>query len=280
VIARGPTQAIRSALLAGKRRPRIPGGSPTSRRGDGYEFVELREYVPGDDVRRIDWAASARSGQLQTRVILEGVALTLAAILDGSGSMCVGRQRALLDAGRDAVRAWYEVARSDDWCVRIDVSSPASEVRRYRAASREASQNLPGASPFNLARSLHVARTALRYGSALLVVSDFFDLSPSHDGLLQSIARRCDCTALVARDPWYDELPLAGVVRMRGAEGGSVRAFVGARERAAYAKAVRAREAALWNQFRAAGWRVGALHERDGAASLAQTFGVRHGIAI
>ena len=53
---------LRDALLRGKRRPRRFGaGSPTMYRGDGYEFIELREYVPGDDVRRIDWAATARA---------------------------------------------------------------------------------------------------------------------------------------------------------------------------------------------------------------------------
>lgn len=278
MIARGPAKAIRAALLAGKRRPRIPGGSPTSRRGDGYEFVELREYVPGDDVRRIDWAASARSSELQTRVILEDVALTLAAILDDSGSMRVGRERALLDAGREAMRAWYDVAEPEDRCVRIvgKVVHPVTGARGQ--ASAAVAMRATGA--FALRDSLHLARTALRPGSALLVIGDFFDLTSDTDGVLRRIARRCDCTALVARDPWHDELPLAGVVRMQGAEGGTVRAYVGARERAAYLKAVRARESALRNQFTAAGWRVGVLHERDGAASLAQTFGVRHGVAV
>ncbi len=69
---------IREALLRARRRPRNLGaGSPTIYRRVGYEFVELRAYVPGDDVRRIDWAATARSGELQTRVVLEDVALTL-----------------------------------------------------------------------------------------------------------------------------------------------------------------------------------------------------------
>ena len=73
--------ALRNALLSGRQRPRNPGGgSPVSYRGDGYEFAELRAYVAGDDPRRLDWAATARVGALQTRVILEDVSLTLAGI--------------------------------------------------------------------------------------------------------------------------------------------------------------------------------------------------------
>src|SRR5580692_9234279 len=106
---------IRDALLRARRRPRhIAAGSPTVYRGDGYEFVELRAYVPGDDVRRIDWAATARSGDLQTRVVLEDVALTLAAIVDTSPSMRVGRTRPVLEAGREALQAWFGAATGDD----------------------------------------------------------------------------------------------------------------------------------------------------------------------
>ncbi len=266
----------------------MPGGSPTSRRGDGYEFVELREYVPGDDVRRIDWAASARSGELQTRVILEDVALILAAILDDSPSMRVGRRRSLLDAGREAMRAWYDVAESGDrlleiagdaLVVRSHSPHPEREQAKACATSRTAHLSTAHKPSFNLARSLHVARTALHPGAAFLVISDFYDLAAQQNGLLYALARRCDCTALIARDPWYDGLPLAGIVRMQGAEGGTLHAYVGAQERAAYVNAVRAREAEVRKRFTAAGWRVGLLHEADGVGSLAAAFGVKHELA-
>jgi uncharacterized protein (DUF58 family) len=253
------------------------GAIPTSRRGDGYEFVELREYVPGDDVRRIDWAASARSAELQTRVILEDIALIVAAIVDDSPSMSVGRTRPLTDAAGEALRQWYAVAQSEDRCVRISGSTLQPRGTLRGAASAHAA--LLAESPFDLERSLQTARTGLRAGAALLVVSDFFDLHREHRPLLHALGRRFDCTALVARDPWYDGLGLGGVVRLRGAEGGTLRGFIGTRERAAYARAVHSREADLRQHFEAAGWRVGLLHESDGAASLAAAFGLRHDLA-
>jgi uncharacterized protein (DUF58 family) len=226
-------------------------GSPTSYRGDGYEFVELRAYVPGDDVRRIDWAATARAGELQTRVVLEDVALTLASIVDDTPSMRVGRYRPLLASAEEAARAWFGAALSGDRCVRV-----------------------PFEPPFVMRDVLRIARASLRRGTALLVASDWYELSDGDHDLLANVARWCDCTTLVARDPWFDDLPLRGIVRMRGAEGGSVRAFVGRRERAAFAAAVREREARLRVTFERLGWRVGILHEADGAASLADAFGV------
>ncbi len=242
------------------------------RRGDGYEFVELRAYVAGDDVRRIDWPASARAQELQTRVILEDVALTLAGVLDDTPSMQVGRRRPLARAGAEALAAWYAVAAADDRCVRVigDAIHPRGAARGRASAAAA----LGASGRFDMMRSLNVARVALRPGAALLVASDCFDLSQDADALLLRLARRCDCTLLLARDPWYEGLPLSGLVRMRGAEGGTERAYIGGAERARYTEAVRVREEALLKRFASCGWRAGVLREEDGAASLAAAFGL------
>jgi uncharacterized protein (DUF58 family) len=264
---------IREALLRARRRPRHLGaGSPTIYRGDGYEFVELRSYVPGDDVRRIDWAATARSGELQTRVVLEDVALTLAAILDESPSMRVGRRRPLLDAGREALATWFAAATGDDRCIRVTPSgiTPPALQRSPRGATGSTVLS----DTFDVARALRTARAALPRGTALLAVGDWYELDDSLDRELAELGARFDCTALIARDPWYDGLPLSGFVRLRGAEGGHTRAFVGARERGAFLEAVRRREGRLVRRFELANWRTGILSEKDGATSLAGAFGL------
>ena len=133
---------LRDALLRGKRRPRRFGaGSPTMYRGDGYEFIELREYVPGDDVRRIDWAATARAGELQTRVVLEDVALTLAVMVDDTPSMHVGRSRRLVDAAHEAAQAWFAAARSGDRLLRI--GSDCTWARRMLRSRRRLNRQVP-----------------------------------------------------------------------------------------------------------------------------------------
>jgi uncharacterized protein (DUF58 family) len=265
---------IRDALLRARRRPRRLGaGSPTIYRGDGYEFVELRAYVPGDDVRRIDWASTARSGELQSRVVLEDVTLTLAAFADASPSMRVGRRRPLLAAAREALGDWFAAASGEDRCLRIDGGelTPAALQR----GSRRALLACDARETFELRRTLRTALAVLPRGTALLAISDWYDLDASYERELAELGARFDCTALVARDPWYDGLPLRGMVRLRGAEGGSVRAYIGARERASYDASVRAREASLLERFERANWRTGVLREADGHASLAAAFGLR-----
>ena len=256
--------ALREALLRGRRRPRLSGsGSPTLYRGDGYEFVELREYAAGDDVRRIDWAATARTGSLQTRVVLEDVALTMAAILDTSPSMQAGRSRSLANAAQEALDTWQSAATRDDRSLRVF----SDEVYPHP---------LQSFAPFSLVQSLDVAGAVLPRGAALLVISDFWDVPDPYD-LLSFLGRRFDCTALIARDPWHDALPLSGVVRMQDAETGAMqRVFIGKRERRRYAQAVAEREARLIEQFTAANWRAGLFEsEEHGGNALLRAFAVR-----
>ena len=266
---------LRKALLGGRRRPRNAGeGSPTTLRGDGYEFAELRQYVAGDDVRRIDWAATARAGSLQTRVVLEDVALTLAVVLDDSKSMQLGRRRRLGDAGREAMSAWFEAASADDRCTRIDGSGLVAPAGMRGFASALVCTNAPPrAEPVRLAAAFDVARAALPRGSALLVISDFFDADAVD---LQELGHRFDCTALIARDPWYDGVPVRGFTSFMDAETGAQRrVFVGRRAQARYLQATRSREARLLQRFSEAGWRTGVMTEADGKTALLTAFGLR-----
>ncbi len=256
--------ALREALLRGRRRPRYAGaGSPTLHRGDGYEFVELREYLPGDDIRRIDWAATARSGQLQTRIMLEDVALTLALVLDTSASMLAGRTRPLAQSAQEIAESWFGAASSSDRCSRV----VSDDVVPPWAAPRNAA--------FSLRRALEVALAALPRGTALLVVSDFFELT-ERDELPARLGARCDCTAMIAQDPWQDDMPLSGFVRLRDAESGkAATVFLGRAERERYHRAVRMRHAALVEQLTLANWRTGTFDEDHGGAALVAAFGLQ-----
>ncbi len=260
---------LRAAIVRGARRTRRRGdGVRTPRAGDGYEFAQLRGYVEGDDPRRIDWAASARVGGLQTRVFSEETSLVLAAFIDDSPSMRLGRKRRLSDAADDALRAWFSAAESDDRTQRIVDD-------RIVAGTRPALHAL-AARPFDLMRTLTFAAHVLPRGASLLALTDGYDLGAAATDLLLRVADRCDATVLLARDPWHDGLPLRGLRRIRDAESGRSRMlYFGKRERERFVRAVARRDKELTAAFVNAGWRVGALDETDGRASLERAFGLR-----
>ncbi len=262
--------ALRAAIVRGARRTSAGGDVPRGTRpGDGFSFDRLRGYVDGDDPRRIDWSATARIGALQTRVYLEETVLVLAALIDDSESMRVGRVRALRDAADDAVRAWFGAALPSDRARRI--------VGDRLIVDRRAAVEVGAPERFDLRRSLELAIRAVPAGASLLLVTDGLDLAGhDDDDLLARAARRFDATVLLARDPWIDGLPLRGFVRVRDAESGrSAHLFVGAQTRARYLRASRERHARMGARFERARWRVGTLDEADGAASLERAFALR-----
>jgi uncharacterized protein (DUF58 family) len=262
---------LRAAIVRGARHVHAGGTVPRGARpGDGYTFDRLRAYTEGDDPRRIDWSATARIGALQTRVYLEETVLVLGALIDESPSMRLGRKRSLADAARDAASAWFGAAESTDRATRV--------VDDRLVGDRRAAVHVRAAGPFDLRRSLELAVRALPQGSSFLLITDGIDLagSDAFDEVLLRIARRFDATVLLAHDPWIDDLPLRGLVRVRDVETGRTRRmFVGPRARERYRHASTERAAAIEARFTRARWRVGTLDEADGAASLERTFGLR-----
>ncbi len=224
--------------------------------------------MDGDDPRRIDWAATARAGDLQTRVVLEDSSLALAAAIDASPSMFVGRTLSNYDAACNAASAWYAAAVGDDRCYRVGagtvLAAPHARGRMaaaYCAAAREA----PGT---KLRRELEVALALLPRDARLLIVSDFFELTDMRP-VLRACTARFDVTALVIGDPWRGALPLRGFVRLRDAGSGAVaRVFVDRRARDRYRAAVVRREAAVLEALHDFGART-ALLEADAGCERA-----------
>jgi uncharacterized protein (DUF58 family) len=268
-------QLLRAALTRRSRAHVRGTESGRAQRGEGYEFAELRAYVPGDDLRRIDWAATARAGTPQTRVVFEERGMLLGVCIVASPSMALGRERSNYAIACEAAHLWFAAASGEDRCARIEGNGVRmSTALRGRSAAGFCTHACADAA--TLRSGLAIAAQALPRGSSLLLISDFFELDEAGaiDELLRACARRHDLTALVARDPWHAGLPLRGFVRLRDAcSGRSARLFIDAAARERYRLAVSAREAALCARLARCGARSGLL---DGSVprALLQALGV------
>ncbi len=265
-------ERLRLALLAANREGIRGYGAASARRSDGYEFAELRGYVEGDDPRRIDWAATARSGAMQTRVMLEERSLSIAVAVDASRSMHVGRTRTNYDLACDAAAVWFSAAHDDDRCGRIGERALVLRHARGRTGARVcAGEREPPGLAYDA--TLRLALATLPRGTRLLLASDFIDIDRLTD-LVRACAGRFDLTALLLRDPWYDGLPLEGFARLRDAETGrTASVFVNRRGRDRYRAATVARQASTLSALRRAGARLGVLAEGESPETvLARAF--------
>jgi uncharacterized protein (DUF58 family) len=82
-----PRSPLAPRVLASVAAASALGGRGSGRRGVGTEFLELREYVPGDDLRLVDWKATARTGRLIVKVFEEEALPRVAVIVDASPPM-------------------------------------------------------------------------------------------------------------------------------------------------------------------------------------------------
>src|SRR5262245_28484121 len=85
-------------------------------KGRGMEFAEVREYVPGDDIRTIDWNVTSRAGSPFVKRFVEERELTVMLLVDVSGSGTFGsatRTKMELTAEVSAVLAFAAIRNND-----------------------------------------------------------------------------------------------------------------------------------------------------------------------
>ena len=79
----------KAALLSNLPMPLL-GDHQVNRPGDGFDFFALREYVPGDTMRQVNWKASARSGKMMVNQMMRTTAAEVTMFLDGRAITAVG----------------------------------------------------------------------------------------------------------------------------------------------------------------------------------------------
>lgn len=112
VLAKIKTLTLRSRHLASDL---MAGEYASAFHGRGMEFHEVREYVPGDDVRGIDWNVTARMGQPFVKVFREEREMTIMLMVDVSASMAVGEGRSRRAAAAElaSILAWLAIRSND-----------------------------------------------------------------------------------------------------------------------------------------------------------------------
>jgi len=228
------------------------GRSTSVFKGRGVEFEEVRPYVPGDEVRDIDWNVTARLGDPYVKRFVEERELTAMVVVDVSRSMrfgTAGAEKRDLAAELCAVLGFAAI-RNDD---RVGLALAGERLENFVPPARGRShllrllRDVLGAEHDSSAKlgetGRFLARTLPRR-SVMFWISDFED--PVDPKAFQGLARRHDVTALLLRDPRDESLPDAGWVELEDLESGARRMVnTGSKVvRDAYAKAAQERLAA------------------------------------
>jgi uncharacterized protein (DUF58 family) len=235
-------------------------------RGGGVEFEESRPYAPGDDVRAIDWNATARTGVPWVKRFREERSCPVLLALDVSGSMAFGTTgRTKAETGALAVALLATAAtRAGDPVglvafadgVRAALAPGRGDAHVWRVLRAAASAAAGAGGTTDLGVAAEWLRAHARRRSLVVLLSDFRgdEQAPARRPLAV-VARRHDLVAGVIEDPRERALVAAGGVRFADAERGARRLALATRRRrrAAYEAAASARRDALARRLREEG---------------------------
>jgi uncharacterized protein (DUF58 family) len=215
-----PRQKHRS-ILAGQHSSRL--------RGRGLNFEEIRHYLPGDDIRTIDWHITLRTGEPHVRAYTEERDRPAIFVVDQSMSMFFGSQRALksvVAAELAGLGAWMTFRAGDRVGAVVFNDSDIEHIRPHRSRNRlhqifgmiaRYNRSLVAANPAvkptaTLNRALEeVLRIAL-HDCLVCIISDFAHADERTLRLMRSIAAHNDVLGALVFDPLAQKLANAGRV--------------------------------------------------------------------
>jgi uncharacterized protein (DUF58 family) len=201
----------------------------TAFKGQGMTFADFREYVPGDDVRSISWALTARTGKPFIKTFEEERELTLILVVDVSGSSDFGTGayfKGEVMTHMAALLAFSAVKNNDQiglmlFSDQVEHYVPPKKGRGHvHRLLRDLFYFKPKSHDTKIVSALSYLQGVVKKRATIFVFSDFMD--EGFDQSLRLLGRKHDVVACVVQDAAETQLPNLGVIEVQDAESGEV----------------------------------------------------------
>ena len=195
----------------------VPANNPSIFEGEGFDFVELREYEYGDDVRKIDWNVTAKLQKPYIRVFREERELNIGIVTLMSGSIHFGSKilKQELIANIVALLGYSAVKNSDRFSLYFydkELSSIIRPTKRIFAVNKAVEsildKNTIGKSIDTLSLQKKLLEKIKRR-SILFLIGDFF---AEYD--LRVLSKKHEVIAIIVRDKFEENPPNLGVINL------------------------------------------------------------------
>lgn len=199
-------------------------------KGRGMAFSEVREYMPGDDIRTIDWNVTARFNTPYVKVFEEERELSVVILIDVSASGQFGTQKQFkqdLITELCAVISFSAVQNNDKIGViffseKIEKFIPPKKGKSHiLRIIRELINFTPEHTNTNIGNALKYLTNVIKKKSIVFVISDFIDTTNYVDAL-KIANKKHDIVALRIHDKTESSLPNVGLVKLRDNETGKL----------------------------------------------------------
>jgi uncharacterized protein (DUF58 family) len=215
-------------------RDRMAGQYHSVFKGSGIAFSEVREYMPGDDIRLIDWNVSARMNEPYVKLFVEEREMTVLLLVDMSASGRFGsrdQEKRELAAELAAILAFSAIRNND----RVGLIIFTDEVERFvppkkgkKHVLRVISEILsytPRSPRTDLSAGLDFLGRIARRRAVAFLVSDFLAPLGQYERSLRIAGRRHDLIPVTVTDPLEEALPPVGLLELEDPETGELVVF-------------------------------------------------------
>lgn len=200
------------------------GNNRSTQKGTGLDFDQIRAYTLGDDVRFIDWGASARADTLLVKQYMQETTKSVMIVCDFSASMNYGSGPFLKSECLQEVAsllALTSVYENDAvglvLCHEQGIKSfPPKQGMKYAHLIMEALYNRKASGAVDLEQGIDLCAKLCKQKSLIIVISDFFDAG--YQKSIAALTKKHEVIALICRDHKEIHIPFLGYLRVKDPE--------------------------------------------------------------
>lgn len=230
------------------------GNNPSIFQGEGYDFIELREYMPGDDIRHIDWNITAKMQKPFIKIFREERELNVVVASVLNGSVHFGSKKFKQETIAEVVALLsFSTLKNGDllssYIFTDEMVSHLKPSKKLHQVQKSVDEILNFDALNQKVDFKFIADTLfkrLRRKSLILVVGDFFEIPD-----FKLLAKKHEVVAIIVRDKLEEKPPQMGFTSLVDPESGAVlEGDFNSSSVEAYAKKVQAHDHRLYETLR------------------------------
>ena len=201
------------------------GNNPSIFQGEGYDFIELREYMPGDDIRHIDWNITAKMQKPFIKIFREERELSVVVVSVLNGSVHFGSKRFKQEAIAEvAALLGFSTLKNGDllssYIFTDEMVSHAKPSKKLSSVQKSVEEILSFDAINKKVDFKFIADTLfkrLNRKSLILIIGDYFEIPD-----FRLLARKHEVLSVIVRDHLEENPPEMGFASLIDPQSGAV----------------------------------------------------------